>query len=271
MAPGGQAMNDEKLSLKDLRHINADDYTQGCLTEAAEVLMEAAADFVDMLIKEEHYKIEYALRKIGMSAEQYVAVRSKNEKKWWKNRDEIEDEMKGEEAAEEEAGKTNSDPGLVIDTNRKILLPIWEKVKNGTINWQEELDNAKDNKTFAAILDYKNSIERSESENKVFKTLDLAKNGYLTFREVLECYPEYVRDEVKKLAKKAGIDLDREIAAEDRNYEQYSGRLKKTLAFCKEKDMSLEEILEFFKENTHWIIRRCAKEIGYEDDAVKSE
>lgn len=205
-------MNDEKLSLKDLRHINADDYTQGCLTEAAEVLMEAAADFVDMLIKEEHYKIEYALRKIGMSAEQYVAVRSKNGKKWWKSRDEIEDEMKGKEP-EEEAEKTEDDVKKQID--REVLLPIWEKVKNGTINWQEELDKAADNKTFAAILDYKNAIERSE-------------------------------------------------------YEQYGDRLKKTLAFCKDKDMPLKEVLEFFKENTHWLIRRCAKEIGYENIEVST-
>jgi len=212
-------MNDEKLSLKDLRHINADDYTQGCLTEAAEVLMEAAADFVDMLIKEEHYKIEYALRKIGMSAEQYVAVRSKNGKKWWKSRDEIEDEVK----KEKEEGEVDAQKRI----DSEVLLPIWEKVKSGTINWQEELDNAADNRTFAAILDYKNKIERKESEDKVMKTLNLAKSGYLTFREVLECYPDYVHNEVKRIAEKAGIDIDREIAAEDRNYEQYSGRLKK--------------------------------------------
>lgn len=201
-------MNDEKLSLKDLRHINADDYTQDCLTEAAEVLMEAAADFVDMLIKEEHYKIEYALRKIGMSAEQYVAVRSKNGKKWWKSGSEIEDEMK-EEEEQEEAEKTEDDVKKQID--REVLLPIWEKVKDGTINWQEELNKAADNRTVAVILDYKNKIERSD-------------------------------------------------------YERYSDRLKKTLAFCKDKGMPLEEVLEFFKENTHWLIRRCANEIGYEND-----
>lgn len=198
-------MNNEGLSLEDLKHIDADSYVQNYLSEAAEVLMEAAADFVDILIREEHYKIEYALRKIGMSAEQYVAVRSKNGKKWWKSRDEIEDEVK------EEAEKTEDDVKKQID--REVLLPIWEKVKNGTINWQEELDNAADNKTFAAILDYKNAIERSE-------------------------------------------------------YEQYGDRLKKTLAFCKDKDMPLKEVLEFFKENTHWLIRRCAKEIDYENDAV---
>ena len=75
-------MNNEHLTLDDLKRIDADSYGQNYLSEAAEVLMEAAADFVDMLIREEHYKISYALRKIGMSAEQYVAVRSKNGKKW---------------------------------------------------------------------------------------------------------------------------------------------------------------------------------------------
>lgn len=201
-------MNDEKLSLKDLRHINADDYTQDCLTEAAEVLMEAAADFVDLLIREEHYKINYALREIGMSAEQYVAVRSKNGKKWWKSGSEIEDEMKEEEEEGEADVQKRIDP--------EVLLPIWEKVKNGTINWQEELDKAADNRTVAAILNYKNKIEESD-------------------------------------------------------YEQYSERLKKTLASCKDKGMSLKEVLKHFRENTHWLIRRCAKEIDYENDAHTPE
>lgn len=201
-------MNDEKLSLKDLRHINADDYTQDCLTEAAEVLMEAAADFVDLLIREEHYKINYALREIGMSAEQYVAVRSKNGKKWWKSGSEIEDEMK----EEEEEGEADVQKRI----DREVLLPIWEKVKNGTINWQEELDKAADNRTVAAILNYKNKIEESD-------------------------------------------------------YEQYSERLKKTLASCKDKGMSLKEVLKHFRENTHWLIRRCAKEIDYENDAHTPE
>lgn len=201
-------MNNERLSLEDLKRIDADSYGQNYLSEAAEVLLEAAADFVDILIREEHYKVEYALRKIGMSAEQYVAVRSKNGKKWWKSRDEIEDEMK-EEEEQEEAEKTEDDVKKQID--REVLLPIWEKVKNGTINWQEELDKAADNRTVAAILNYKNKIEESD-------------------------------------------------------YERYSDRLKKTLAFCKDKGMPLEEVLEFFKENTHWLIRRCAKEIDYEND-----
>lgn len=205
-------MSNERLTLEDLKRIDADSYGQNYLSEAAEVLMEAAADFVDMLIREEHYKIEYALRKIGMSAEQYVAVRSKNGKRWWKNKDEIEDEMK-EEEPKEDAEETEDD--VKKQTDREVLLPIWEKVKNGTINWQEELDKAADNKTFASILDYKNAIERSE-------------------------------------------------------YEQYGDRLKKTLAFCKDKDMPLKEVLEFFKENTHWLIRRCAKEIGYENIEVST-
>ena len=205
-------MSNERLTLEDLKRIDADSYGQNYLSEAAEVLMEAAADFVDMLIREEHYKIEYALRKIGMSAEQYVAVRSKNGKRWWKNKDEIEEEMK-EEEPKEDAEETEDD--VKKQTDREVLLPIWEKVKNGTINWQEELDKAADNKTFASILDYKNAIERSE-------------------------------------------------------YEQYGDRLKKTLAFCKDKDMPLKEVLEFFKENTHWLIRRCAKEIGYENIEVST-
>lgn len=200
-------MNNERLTLEDLQGIYADAYGQNYLSEATEVLLEAAADFVDMLIKEEHYKIEYALRKIGMSAEQYVAVRSKNGKKWWKNGSEVEDEMKEEEPEEGEESKAEIQKRI----DREILLPIWEKVKDGTINWQEELDKAADNRTVAVILDYKNKIER-------------------------------------------------------RDYERYSDRLKKTLAFCKDKGMSIEEVLEFFKENTHWLIRICAKEIDYEND-----
>lgn len=207
-------MSNERLTLEDLKRIDADSYGQNYLSEAAEVLMEAAADFVDMLIREEHYKIEYALRKIGMSAEQYVAVRSKNGKRWWKNKDEIEDEMKEEESEEGEESKAEIQKRI----DREVLLPIWEKVKDGTINWQEELDNAKDNRTFAAILDYKSKIEQNKSD-----------------------------------------------------YERYSDRLKKTLAFCKDKGMSLEEVLEFFKENTHWLIRICAKEIDYENDARTPE
>ena len=195
-------MNNEHLTLEDLKRIDADSYGQNYLSEAADVLLEAAADFVDLLILEEHYKVEYALSKIGMTAEQYVAVRAKNGKKWWKNRDEIEDKMKEEEEGEADVQKR-------ID--REVLLPIWEKVKDGTINWQEELDKAADNRTVAAILNYKNKIEESD-------------------------------------------------------YEQYSDRLKKTLASCRDKGMSLKEVLEHFRENTHWLIRRCAKEIGYEDD-----
>ena len=114
-----------------------------------------------------------------------------------------------EEEPEEEAEEEEDDVQKRID--REVLLPIWEKVKSGTINWQEELDKAADNRTVAAILNYKNKIEESD-------------------------------------------------------YEQYSDRLKKTLASCRDKGMSLKEVLEHFRENTHWLIRRCAKEIGYEND-----
>lgn len=61
---------------------------------------------------------------------------------------------------EEEEGEADIQKRIDLE----VLLTIWEKVESGTINWQEELDNAADNKTFAAILDYKNAIERSEYE-----------------------------------------------------------------------------------------------------------
>lgn len=192
-------MNNERLTLENLQRIDADAYGQNYLSEAAEVLMEAAADFVDLLIRDEHYKINYALRKIGMSAEQYVAVRSKNGKRWWKNGNEIEDEMKDEKEEEEKERRR-------IDRN--VLLPIWEKIKDGTIDWEAELNEAADNKTFAAILGYRNKIERKKSEDKVVKTLNLAKNGYLTYKEVLKCYPGYMRNEVKRIAKENGFDVD---------------------------------------------------------------
>lgn len=191
------------LSIRDLKIIDADNYARGALGVMAETIMDVAADVVDMLIMREHYKISSALHIVGMSAEQYVAVRSKNGKRWWKNGNEIEDEMK----EEEEEGEADVQKRI----DREVLLPIWEKVKNGTINWQEELDKAADNRTVAAILNYKNKIEESD-------------------------------------------------------YEQYSERLKKTLASCRDKGMSLKEVLEHFRENTHWLIRRCAKEIGYEND-----
>ena len=196
------------LSIRDLKIIDADAYARGTLGVTAETIMDVAADVVDMLIMREHYKIASALHIVGMTAEQYVAVRSKNGKRWWKNGNEIEDEMK-EEEEQEEAKEEEDDVQKRID--REVLLPIWEKVKSGTINWQEELDKAADNRTVAAILNYKNKIEESD-------------------------------------------------------YEQYSDRLKKTLASCRDKGMSLKEVLEHFRENTHWLIRRCAKEIGYEND-----
>lgn len=202
-------MSENMLNIRDLKLISADAYARGAMGVTAETVMDVAADVVDMLIVREHYKISSALHIVGMTAEQYVAVRSKNGKRWWKNRDEIEDEMK-EEEEQEEAEKTEDDVKKQID--REVLLPIWEKVKNGTINWQEELDKAADNRTVAAILNYKNKIEESD-------------------------------------------------------YEQYSDRLKKTLASCIDKGMSLKEVLKHFRENAHWLIRRCAKEIGYENDA----
>lgn len=155
-------MSKNMLSIRDLKIINADSYARGALGVTAETIMDVAADVVDMLIVRGHYKISSALHIVGMSAEQYVAVRSKNGKRWWKNSNEIEDEMKEEEEQEEES-------------------------------------------------------ELSESD-----------------------------------------------------YAQYSDRLKKTLAFCKNKGMSLEEVLEHFRENTHWIIRRCASEIGYENVEVST-
>ena len=57
-----------------------------------------------------------------------------------------------EEEPEEEAEEEEDDVQKRID--REVLLPIWEKVKSGTINWQEELDKAADNRTVAAILNY---------------------------------------------------------------------------------------------------------------------
>ena len=137
-----------------------------------------------------------------MSAEQYVAVRSRNGKRWWKSGDEIEDKMKDEKEEDEKERRR-------IDRN--VLLPIWEKIKDGTIDWEAELKEAVDNKTFAAILGYRNKIERKKSEDKVVKTLNLAKNGYLTYKEVLKCYPGYMRNEVKRIAKENGFDVDWEI------------------------------------------------------------
>lgn len=155
------------LNIRDLKLISADAYTRGALGVTAETIMDVAADVVDMLIMREHYKISSALHIVGMTAEQYVAVRAREADNWW-NRDK--DEKKSEE---------------------------------------------------------------TEAADKKYEM----KKAVLQYRE--EC---------------------------EADYEQYSDRLKKTLAFCKSRGMSLKEVLEHFRENTHWIIRRCAKEIGYEND-----
>ena len=65
------------LSIRDLKIIDADNYARGALGVTAETIMDVAADVVDMLIVREHYKISSALHIVGMSAEQYVAVRAR--------------------------------------------------------------------------------------------------------------------------------------------------------------------------------------------------
>lgn len=165
-------MSENMLSIRDLKIIDADAYVRGALGVTAETIMDVAADVVDMLIMREHYKISSALHIVGMSVEQYVAVRAREADRWW---DRDKDEEKSEEA---------------------------------------------------------------EAADKKYEM----KKAVLQYRE--EC---------------------------EADYEQYGDRLKKTLTFCKDKGMSLEEVLEFFKENTHWLIRRCAKEIDYENDAHTPE
>lgn len=83
------------LSIRDLKVISADSYARGSLGVTAETVMDVAADVVDMLIVREHYKISSALHIVGMSAEQYVAVRAKEADRWW-DREEHEDEDEGE-------------------------------------------------------------------------------------------------------------------------------------------------------------------------------
>lgn len=70
-------MSENMLSIRDLRMISADAYTRGALGVTAETIMDVAADVVDMLIMREHYKISSALHIVGMTAEQYVAVRAR--------------------------------------------------------------------------------------------------------------------------------------------------------------------------------------------------
>lgn len=81
------------LSIRDLKAISADAYARGALGVTAETIMDAAADVVDMLIMREHYKISSALHIVGMSAEQYVAVRAREADRWW-DREENDDEEK---------------------------------------------------------------------------------------------------------------------------------------------------------------------------------
>lgn len=81
------------LSIRDLKIIDADNYARGALGVTAETIMGVAADVVDMLIVREHYKISSALHIVGMTAEQYVAVRAREADRWW-DREEIEDEEK---------------------------------------------------------------------------------------------------------------------------------------------------------------------------------
>lgn len=71
------------LSIKDLKIIDADSCARGALGVTAEVIMDVAADVVDMLIVREHYKISSALHIVGIPAEQYVAVRAKEADRWW--------------------------------------------------------------------------------------------------------------------------------------------------------------------------------------------
>lgn len=92
-------MSENMLSIRDLRMISADSYARGTLGITAETIMDVAADVVDMLIVREHYKISSALHIVGMSAEQYVAVRAREADRWW-DREENEDEEKA--AAESE-------------------------------------------------------------------------------------------------------------------------------------------------------------------------
>ena len=81
------------LSIRDLKLISADAYARGALGVTAETVMDVAADVVDMLIVREHYKISSALHIVGMSAEQYVAVRAREADGWW-DREENDDEEK---------------------------------------------------------------------------------------------------------------------------------------------------------------------------------
>lgn len=86
-------MSENMLNIRDLRMISADAYARGALGITAETIMDVAADVVDMMIVREHYKISSALHIVGMTAEQYVAVRAREADNWW-DREETEDEEK---------------------------------------------------------------------------------------------------------------------------------------------------------------------------------
>lgn len=89
------------LSIRDLKVISADAYARGALGVTAETIMDVATDVVDMLIMREHYKISSALHIVGMTAEQYVAVRAREADCWW-DREEAEDEEKATEREKKE-------------------------------------------------------------------------------------------------------------------------------------------------------------------------
>ena len=101
------------LSIRDLKLISADAYVRGALGVTAETMMDVASDVVDMLIVREHYKISSALHIVGMTAEQYVAVRAREADRWW-------DIDADEEEAEAEVEKK----GIFDEADAK------EKIKN---------------------------------------------------------------------------------------------------------------------------------------------
>nr|WP_270250271.1 hypothetical protein [Coprococcus catus] len=122
-------MSEKMLSIRDLKIIDADAYARGALGVTAETIMDVAADVVDMLIVREHYKISSALHIVGMSAEQYVAVRAKEADRWW-DREETEDEEKA--AAESEKKETFDE----ADAKEKIKNLI-QCVKFGVISFTQ--------------------------------------------------------------------------------------------------------------------------------------
>lgn len=122
-------MSENMLSIRDLKLISADAYARGALGVTAETVMDVAADVVDMLIMREHYKISSALHIMGMTAEQYVAVRAREADCWW-DREEHEDEEKA--AVEGEKKKTFDEE----DAKEKIKNLI-QCVKFGAISFTQ--------------------------------------------------------------------------------------------------------------------------------------